>query len=204
MGNESLPRAAWKDPRHKTRLHELWHAGKSSTEIALLLSREFDLKLTRNAVIGKASREGLAYRGPAVADNNHRRAQVKLNNDPTANRGLRRPKPAPRAKAETVERPNVRPPTYVCEPVEHEKAGGNSRGYTLMERPTGGCSFVLNVKRDGQWLYCGAPAESRGGAPGHFTVCDLHQYTDATGPGLFKPGNGASLAKLVKSASRLA
>jgi hypothetical protein len=63
-GPEFLRMTIW-SPAMTARLGELWPNAKLSiTTIALRLGREFDTVLTRNAVAGKAHRDGLAAQYP--------------------------------------------------------------------------------------------------------------------------------------------
>lgn len=71
----------------------LWIDGKSASEIAALLMRQFDGEVSRNAVIGKLSREGAPLRSPegmAVASRmNGRRAAARKPHAPKEARALK-------------------------------------------------------------------------------------------------------------------
>ena len=54
-------------PEHEARLLELWPKGMSCSQIGAALSKEFKLAYSRNAVIGKSHRMGLAGREQPAA-----------------------------------------------------------------------------------------------------------------------------------------
>lgn len=54
-------------PARTLKLRALWALGKSATECARDLNKEFGCALTRNAVLGKADRLGLPSRNHASA-----------------------------------------------------------------------------------------------------------------------------------------
>lgn len=56
-------KSTWANPELVRRLRELWDAGRSGSDIANTLSKEFKLKLSRNSVIGAAHRLRLKLRG---------------------------------------------------------------------------------------------------------------------------------------------
>lgn len=74
------PGGAWSDET-VARLKELVKSGHSATEAASLLNKEFDLDLSRSAVIGKAGRSGLSFGSgssrPGVSRPRRRKPQPK-------------------------------------------------------------------------------------------------------------------------------
>ena len=110
------------------RLKELHAAPQmhSNTEIARMLSREFEIAITRNAVIGKIARLGLVHRHGASKGGGSRPGRVPPKPKPTASI----PAP-PRAPRIPVERPGT---------------------LTLLELRDGDCKWPDG---DGPYLFCG-------------------------------------------------
>ena len=127
------------------RLTRLQRAGKLSfTEIAKTLSREFGVRLTKNACIGKARRLNLPMRKPVV---------------------VRKPKAEPQVpeiEPETV--PHVRP-AWTVEPPTLPKASGRITVYQLQ---CGVCHFPFGERPP--YAYCGNSAFRGSWCPHHERV----------------------------------
>ena len=58
MPHPYLP-SIWDHPEAEARLAQLWAAGEGATSCAIILAREFNMAVTRNAIVGKVWRLGL-------------------------------------------------------------------------------------------------------------------------------------------------
>lgn len=169
-------------------LLELWGDGLDCTEIATALTKKYGVPVSRVAVITKARRTGLE-RAPGVMAAIRARAARAGATTSRAHRPVRVGRPP-------VAQPQVPPP-----PKRAADTALPATACTLEERPHHGCRWVLNVKRDGEWLFCGAPAKARG-PEGLFVLCDEHAYSDGT-PGMLNPSMPASVKRLMRSAGRI-
>lgn len=94
----SKARDAWSDPKRVARLAELHGKGYSGGQIAKVLSAEFDASFSRNAIIGKVHRLGLAKPSDEARGREGYRVTARLR---SKQRDLLRkpPKPTPQARA---------------------------------------------------------------------------------------------------------
>jgi GcrA cell cycle regulator len=166
---------AWTDERIAL-LKQYWEEGRSASQIAELLGEG----LSRNAVIGKAHRLGLASR-PSPLKTGEAKAESKA---PRAEPKAAAPKPAPArpvpaapaaapAQAEAPQRPA---PAPVAEPVAIEPASVAARS---APRPKGGrvplldlndriCKWPIGHPDEPDFHFCGKPVN-----PG-FPYCSEH------------------------------
>ncbi len=166
---------AWTDERIAL-LKQYWEEGRSASQIAELLGES----LSRNAVIGKAHRLGLASR-PSPLKTGEAKAEPKA---PRAEPKAASPKPAPArpapaapvaapAQAQAPERPA---PVSAAEPVAMEPASVAAR---TAPRPKGGrvtlldlndriCKWPIGHPDEPDFHFCGKPVN-----PG-FPYCGEH------------------------------
>ena len=166
---------AWTDERIAL-LKQYWEAGRSASQIAELLGEG----LSRNAVIGKAHRLGLASRpsplktGETKAEPKAPRAEPKAAAPkPVAPR----PQPAPPAPASAAPEAAARPaPSAPPQPVAIEPASASVRS---APRPKGGrvtlldlndriCKWPIGHPDEPDFHFCGKPVN-----PG-FPYCSEH------------------------------
>src|SRR5580765_1624401 len=142
------PFGPWITPGLTARLKELHAAPQlySNTEIARMLSREFEIAITRNSVIGKCARLGLSYRLGARKGGGSRP-------------GRERPRPA------VIIGPPLPPPT----PVRRIRSSGS---VTLIELRDGDCHWPFG---DGpSCTFCGEIClPDRPYCPEHFRMAHV-------------------------------
>lgn len=153
--------AGWTEDR-VAELKRLWPLGFSAAQIAKQLGG-----VTRNAVIGKAMRIGLAKRGAeagreASRVNGHlvsaQRKAASRSASGMAHRIKMREEAPPAASAKPPPAPELAPP-------------GKSPHKILTERPDRVCRWPLNlVSADGQILFCCGPRDLGNPLP----YCDKH------------------------------
>jgi len=177
-------------PEHVARLLELWPKGMSCSQIGAALSKEFNLSYSRNAVIGKSHRLGLAGREQPAKPKTIARSPV-----------LRSP-----AKPRTVEvgrpsRAKVRKPMGLGAFIPTPTYGGN--GFALAtanavlnaaarstrldepDKPTGiklealtgrMCRWPIGDVQDDDFSFCGCARED------HRPYCEAHNERAYSAP----------------------
>ncbi|MFN3370174.1 MAG: GcrA family cell cycle regulator [Sphingomonadaceae bacterium] len=160
----------WTDERI-ARLKQYWEEGCSASQIAELLGEG----LSRNAVIGKAHRLGLAAR-PSPLKTGEGKADGKA--EPRAERAAPRPKPA--AKPAAPEAPAARAATPPAEPRQATapapdpapRAAGAPRPkgarVTLLDLNDRICKWPIGHPDEADFHFCGKPV-----SPG-FPYCGEH------------------------------
>lgn len=163
----------WTDERI-ARLKQYWEEGCSASQIAELLGEG----LSRNAVIGKAHRLGLAAR-PSPLKTAEAKADGKAA-EPRADRPVARPKPA--AKPTTPEAPVARPaapeprpnpapePAPATGPVARPGVAARPKGarVTLLDLNDRICKWPIGHPDEPDFHFCGKPV-----SPG-FPYCTEH------------------------------
>lgn len=149
--SDAAPLSEWTGwtPERDAELIRLWALGKSATQI----SREMDCGISRNAVIGRWHRLGLADRNRSmpVAIREPRRIRVK-------------PKPASPAIS-LATKPAVTAGPLPCAPVALPPAP-QGPGISLVALTSTACHWPLND--GGPYLFCGAPKDGVG------PYCEYH------------------------------
>ena len=163
---------AWDDEQRVKRLKDLWEKGESCSTVAAALTREFPgyVAVSRNAVIGKVMRLGL---NPHDEQTTRRKCQVagrkgadaaKAKKNHGASTNAKKANTPWRAPANpNGSKPAPPPPSVPMTETACTLDGLNGKR----------CTFTLDAKRDGEWLFCGAPAEARGKG-NTFVLCDCH------------------------------
>lgn len=164
-----MPSSSWTADRVTT-LTTLWRAGRSAAEIAKTLGG-----VTRNAVIGKAHRLGLAVRMEPSAP---RRVRAERPATPRPRRAApQKPPPPPAAPAVRV-RPGARPPI--------EAIARLFDGAALTARV---CRWPVGDPKAEGFGYCGAAVVAKGPyCPGHHAAAYRPWPQEGPGPG--KRGRG--------------
>ena len=131
------------------RLKELWREGLSASEIAAELGEG----VSRNSVLGKAHRLGLAQ------------GERKVASSPRPRKPPHSPDPAPAAEPPPQSKPDPapmmsdRPPAEAAElPRRDEAIVPQSHGVTIMELREGVCRWPLGDPTTPAFRYCGARA----------------------------------------------
>ena len=166
---------AWTDERI-AQLKQYWEEGRSASQIAELLGEG----LSRNAVIGKAHRLGLASR-PSPLKTGEAKAEPKPRAEPKVaapKPAAPRPAPAAPAAAPVQAEPGPRPvPAPAPQPVAAEPMADASR--SSAPRPKGGrvtlldlndriCKWPIGHPDEPDFHFCGKPVN-----PG-FPYCGEH------------------------------
>jgi hypothetical protein len=130
MPNSGAPSGPWITPGITFRLKELYAAPQmySCGEIAHMLSREFEIAVTRNSVVGKAARLRLMHRYGASKGGGSKPGRVPP-----------RPKSAP-----SIPRP------VVAVPIRRIRSGSGT--LSLIELRDGDCHWPFG---EGPYLFCG-------------------------------------------------
>lgn len=114
------------------RLSELWAEGLSAAKCAAALNEQFNLRFTRNAIIGKAHRENFPLRGRPIA----------------------KPKPPrkPRVYAFKPPRPVIAPPEVIDQQIPIEQRT------TLLQLDALRCHWPVGDPQDSNFFFCGGIA----------------------------------------------
>ncbi len=151
----------WDIPNLTERALALYKDGKSATEIASAVSREFGVRMTRSAVIGKCHRKGwIRPRDAATVMTTRQLGQTKQDRIPDHLKVLR--KDAAKAKPTPFTyRPVILAPQETPAPVPlNPKAWEPLEGMTAVREVPGFgfCRWPIGDLEDGSFGYCGAPA----------------------------------------------
>lgn len=155
-----MPRAGseggvWAKPRLVERLRVLAERGSSAGVIALVLTNEFSIEVSRSAVKGKLSRLKLA-RGASTEC-----LPQRVRRRQTADTAVRTRKARPTPREKTREEILALPPLSI------EEGGG---------RWTKGCQWPYGDPRDERFTFCG-----RAKCEHHNAYCADHAYVSRSG-----------------------
>ena len=122
------PPRFWDLPEPLAMLRELWAAGVTVSEIGAKMSATFGQKISRNAVVGKAHRIGLAFEFPRASHTNVETNRVRL-------KMAAREK---RIKRERIEQAKIERETVILADVSFARP--------WIERESGQCAFPLGKR----------------------------------------------------------
>lgn len=137
----------WTSEREQALVELAFAREKTATQIAVALSAQFNIYLTRSAVIGKLSRMGIVLTELEPKRPHNSRGGSSFNNFPAYKRGQQRePKPEPEPEMQEPEMPEP--------PVEASQAYGP---VPFIERRADQCSFPLWPDTQRTGMICGQP-----------------------------------------------
>ncbi len=151
----------WDIPNITERAKALYRDGKSAAEIAVIISKEFGVRITRNAVIGKCHRKGwIRPRDAAAVMTTRQLGQTKQDRIPDHLKVLR--KDAQKAKPTPFTyRPVILAPQETPAPVPlNPKAWEPLEGMTAVREVPGFgfCRWPIGDFGEEGFGYCGAKA----------------------------------------------
>lgn len=146
----------------KAKVTKLWGEGQSASEIACVISRMRDARVSRNSVIGVVHRMGLKKRvqpkAPKFTKPKSRRAfgQEKRNNSTGNHMVTPKPKKTKKPLPKAV------------------KADRDRIGPTTEQLKDFMCRWPVGVKANGEQMFCGEKTEHRAGTEGKQAYCCEH------------------------------
>lgn len=183
-------------PNHVNRLKDLWAEGHSCSQIANTLAKEFsDARYSRNAIIGKSNRMGLAGRARAAAPAKMRYATTREERKTAAAKAVPKMRVEPAAPAQRADgqdrRDSIEAAFEMAPPARQvDEAPGFctilTLGAHMCKWPIGdpqADNFTLCGKRKGDGPYCGehsllarAPDAGRKKPSGNELARSLRRY----------------------------
>ena len=167
---------------HSDALRDYFFKGLSYAEIGRQINARFGTAYTRNAVVGRAKRLGLAMSGPVLSPS----IVPSLTGKPSL-------VPSHRAASPSL---NLPPPSALkpAKPVKLRCVGVQPRLLTLIELEHCDCRYPYGGDREGEEIaFCGHPRQ-----PGS-SYCAPHAHL-TTGPGAASGRTAAVVLRLVSAA----
>ena len=136
-----FPNSIWRDPRADAILRE--NRGKiGATRIAMLLSAELGVPVTRNSVVGRAHRLGLSSQCTGGYHMSHNSSTPR----PPRNRPQRRPDGFTRNPGDRMA-PSMPPPPEVPDAPPEKRL-------TLQQLERNTCRYVIGTVGEPEWGFC--------------------------------------------------
>lgn len=167
--------AGWQEP-HIALTRKMWADGHTASKISRRLLAQFGFKVTKNAVVSKIHRSGMARaESGRVRAYETRALEVKVargeirrpaepsqaSNKPSPSRFFLPPRPTPPRIAAQC------PPAPDCQPI------------TILDLTSRTCHWPLERKEDGERLFCGGEVGKR---DRRRRYCDHHHYRELERP----------------------